>query len=408
LAPFTFAFAPSHLKIELVTTFLEPNQGGSRVRTLVVPLMVSVICLTLIFTVQDAMRRSTNGLPMSWSRSLKVNGIDWGSWGAFVPIIAFIGRRHRLDRAKNRLLSVAIWTLMGVTACVAQSVISGVALFKLGLAVLPTGRTGPPQLERYLLNWTVSTFGFNMIIFLMIVGAFHAALYYRDLRARRLREMDLATRLARAELNVLRMQLQPHFFFNALHTISALMISDVPAAHRVITSLGDLLRSSIDHTANQEITLREELAFVGRYVEIQRARFRNRLDVQIDVGDDVLDALVPSFVLQPLVENAIRHGIEPHTRGGRILIRAVRRGPSLGLMVQDDGGGHGTSTAHREGNERATAGVGLTNIEARLSQLYGEAQRFRAGRSSDGCFSVELTLPLHMESGLFPAVSAAS
>jgi len=186
-----------------------------------------------------------------------------------------------------------------------------------------------------------------------------------------------------------------------------LMISDVPTAHRVITSLGDLLRSSIDHTANQEITLREELAFVGRYVDIQRARFRNRLDVQIDVGDDVLDALVPSFVLQPLVENAIRHGIEPHTRGGKILIRAVRSGPSLGLTVQDDGGTHSTNPAHR-GGERSIAGIGLTNIEARLSQLYGDAQRFRAGRSSDGCFSVELTLPLHMESGLFPAVSVAS
>jgi len=406
LAPFTFAFAPSRLNIALVTTFLEPDQRASRIRTLVVPLLVSVICLTLIFTVQDAMRRGTNGLPMSWLRSLKVNGIDWCSWGALVPIIAFIGSRHRLDRAKNRLLSVAIWTLMGVTACVVQSLISGVALFKLGLVALPVGVTKPPPLERYLLNWTVSTFGFNMIIFLMIVGAFHAALYYRDLRARQLREMDLAARLARAELNVLRMQLQPHFFFNALHTISALMISDVPTAHRVITSLGDLLRSSIDHTANQEITLREELAFVGRYVDIQRARFRNRLDVQIDVGDDVLDALVPSFVLQPLVENAIRHGIEPHTRGGKILICALRRGPSLALTVQDDGGAHGT--AHRGGEERSTVGVGLMNIEARLSQLYGEAQRFRAGRSSDGCFSVELTLPLHNESGLFPAVTAAS
>jgi len=130
------------------------------------------------------------------------------------------------------------------------------------------------------LNWTVSTFGFNMIIYLMIVGAFHAALYYRDLRARQLREVDLAARLARSELNVLRMQLQPHFFFNALHTVSSLMLTDVPTAHRVITALGDLLRSSIDHTAHQEITLREELTFVRRYVDIQHARFRNRLDVQ--------------------------------------------------------------------------------------------------------------------------------
>ena len=111
------------------------------------------------------------------------------------------------------------------------------------------------------------------------------------------------------------MQLQPHFFFNALHTISSLILTDVATAQRVIAALGDLLRSSIDHTARQEITLREELTFVRRYVDIQQARFRNRLDVQIDVPESVSEALVPSLVLQPLVENAIRHGIEPHTRG---------------------------------------------------------------------------------------------
>ena len=193
-----------------------------------------------------------------------------------------------------------------------------------------------PPLGRYLVNFTFQGFGFNMIIFLMIVGAFHAALYYRDLRARQLREADLEARLARAELNVLRMQLQPHFFFNALHTVSSLMISDVPTAQRVISSLGDLLRSSIDHTARQEIPLREELAFVERYVDVQKARFRDRLDVHVDVPDDLLDALVPSLVLQPLVENAIRHGVEVDKRGGSISIVASRVGASIALTVRDD------------------------------------------------------------------------
>ena len=404
--PFEFAFATRRPKILPVTSPQELVPPSDRFRPFAVPLLVSVVCLTLIFTAQDAMRRGTSGLPMSWSRSLEVNAIDWGTWGALVPIIAIVGRPHRLDRAENRLLRIAVWALLGVSSCVAQSVITGVALYRLRLAVFPLGVTNPPPMTRYLLNWTVSTFGFNMIIFLMIVGAFHAALYYRDLRARQFREIDLAARLARSELNVLRMQLQPHFFFNALHTVSSLMLTDVPTAHRVITALGDLLRSSIDHTARQEITLREELGFVRRYVDIQQARFRNRLEVQIDVADDALGALVPSFVLQPLVENAIRHGIEPHTRGGTIWICASRRDQTLVLTVRDDGAANEPVYVGRGPDGRSAVGVGLANIEARLGQLYGAAQTFRAGKSSDGRFNVELTLPFHTDAGLFPAESA--
>jgi two-component sensor histidine kinase len=360
------------------------------------------VCLTLLFTAQDAVRRGASGLPMSWARSLKINLIDWGTWGTLVPGIALVGRRHRLDRRENRLLRIVIWAMLAVSSCVAQSVITGVAMYRLGLAAFQPGMTTPPPIQRYLLNWTVSTFGFNMIIFLMIVGAFHAALYYSDLRAKQLREVELAERLARAELNVLRMQLQPHFFFNALHTISSLMLTDVATAHRVIAALGDLLRSSIDHTARQEITLGEELGFVRRYIDIQQARFRNRLDVQIDVGDDVNEALVPSLVLQPLVENALRHGIEPHTRGGTIWIRVARRDGAIVLSVRDDGGAHEPVHASRSNERPATSGVGLTNIEARLAQLYGPAHAFHAGRSADGCFEVRLTFPFHTEAALFP------
>ncbi len=408
LAPFEFAFTTHGPKILPVTSPPELVQRSDRFRAFAVPLIVCVVGLTLIFTAQDAMRRGTSGLPMNWPRSLEVNAIDWGTWGALVPIIAFVGRRHRLDRSENRLLRIAVWALLGVSSCVAQSIITGVALYRLGLAVFPFGMTTPPPMSRYLLNWTVSTFGFNMIIFLMIVGAFHAALYYRDLRARQFREVDLAARLARSELNVLRMQLQPHFFFNALHTVSSLMLTDVPTAHRVITALGDLLRSSIDHTAHQEITLREELTFVRRYIDIQHARFRNRLDVQVDVADDTLAALVPSFVLQPLIENAIRHGIEPHTRGGTIWIHAAQRDQALVLSVRDDGAANAPAHSGHGANGRSAVGVGLANIEARLGQLYGPAQTFRAARSSDGCFNVELTLPFHTDAGLFPAESVST
>jgi len=253
-----------------------------------------------------------------------------------------------------------------------------------------------PPLPKFLVVWLAGSFGWNLITFSMIAGVFHAVLYYNDLRARQVREADLEARLARSELNVLRMQLQPHFFFNALHTVSALMVSDVPTAHRVLAALSDLLRSSLDHTAQQEITLRDELAFVNRYVEIQRARFRDRLTVEIDVAESALDAMVPSLVLQPLVDNAIRHGIEAYRRRGQIWIRAVREDGALVLTVRDNASPEHTATAMSTLPRRAP-GIGLINLEARLTQLYGGAHAFSAARDTQGCFAVTMRIPYHLE-----------
>ena len=220
-----------------------------------------------------------------------------------------------------------------------------------------------------------------------------------DLRARQLREADLGARLARAELNVLRMQLQPHFLFNALHTISALMVTDVPAAHRVVASLGDLLRSSLDLTARQEMPLRDELAFVGRYLDIQQARFRHRLGVETNAEEAALDALVPSLLLQPLVENAIRHGIETHSGQGRIWIRAARTGDRVVITVRDSGSiGRDSSLAPAIVDGAPGGGIGLANLRSRLLQLYGDAQSLRAEREPDGHFEVAIPLPFHTQS----------
>lgn len=143
------------------------------------------------------------------------------------------------------------------------------------------------------------------------------------------------------------------------------------------------------------------MAFVTRFLEIQQARFRNRLSVDVVVPDDLLLALVPSLVLQPLVENAIRHGIEPHTRGGRIWIRAARRGDELVLYVRDDGSESNGNGANGGGG----GGIGLSNIEARLQQLYGASHTFRAARNGDGHFDVTLTMPFHTDATLFPAAA---
>jgi len=360
-------------------------------------IVASAACLTLLFSVQDAMRRTANGSPVDWPRVIAINALDWVVWGTLVPFIFIVGRRIRLDASGRRFARIAGWLLLAVAFCAVQSTLTGLVVRLTNPAFfgmdLPPG-AAPRPLGVFLLGWGFATSTLNLLIFGMTAGVFHAALYYRDLRARQLLEADLQARLARAELNVLRMQLQPHFFFNALHTVSALMVTDVPTAQRVVSALGDLLRASLDHTAKQEIPLRDEVTFVARFLDIQRARFRNRLSVELTVPDTLLDALVPSLVLQPLVENAIRYGIEPNAAGGHVWISAERRGNELMLTVRDDGSGSTSSNG---------AGVGLANIEARLQQLYGASHSFRAAPNSDGHFTVTLQFPYHTDATLFPA-----
>ncbi|HEY2806506.1 MAG TPA: histidine kinase [Gemmatimonadales bacterium] len=378
------------------------GRGHGRLRTTALVLLLCVVALTLLFSAQEVMRRGIAGQPIDWSQTLRFNGLDWVLWGMMTMLIVVIGRRYRLDATGQRVTRVSVWIGMAIAATLAQSLLTGIILRAWGLIAGPPGTAAMP-LGRFLVVWTASTVGFNLITFFMIAALLHAALYYGDLRARRLREADLERRLARSELNALRQQLQPHFLFNALHTVSSLMTSNVPSAQRVIADLGDLLRASLDHTAQQEVPLREELDFVRRYLEIQQARFRDRLRVSMSV-EAPGEALVPSLLLQPLVDNAIRHGIDGGTGQGTIWISARRDNNRLVLEVRDDGSRAGETPA---GATPQPGGIGLENIEKRLVQLYGANRSFQAGRGADGHFAVRISLPLHTDAAQFPSGDSA-
>jgi len=380
-----------------VTPIPDPTASGQRRAARYVAIaLVSIVALTLVFTAQTVMRPGGATARGEWVRTLALNALDWTAWGILTPLIALATRRYRLDAPGSRFNRIAIWIALALAGATAISLMTGPVFYRWWLQ--PPAGVLRPSLARFLVVWLAQSIGWNLITFFMIAGVFHAALYYNDLRARQVREADLEARLARSELNVLRMQLQPHFFFNALHTVSALMVSDVPTAHRVLTALSDLVRSSLDHTAQQEIPLRDELAFVNRYVEIQRARFRDRLSVRLDIAEGLLDAMVPSLVLQPLVDNAIRHGIEVHRRRGQIWIRAARDSGALELSVRDNASpAHAASTATSLG-PRSSPGIGLINLEARLAQLYGGAHTFSAGCDAEGCFTVAMRIPYRVES----------
>jgi LytS/YehU family sensor histidine kinase len=222
----------------------------------------------------------------------------------------------------------------------------------------------------------------------MVIGLSHGIDYYRKYRERELRASQLETRLAQAQLDALKMQLHPHFLFNTLNSISVLMTEDVTAARRMLTRLSDLLRASLENVGAQEVSLGEELEFLKNYLEIEQTRFQDRLTVRMEIEPGVLEARVPNLILQPLVENAIRHGIAPRAQPGLIEIHAARENGIVQLKVRDNGAGLGSASP-----ETLIMGIGLSNTQARLKQLYGGAHNFEIRDARGGGLEVAISIP---------------
>jgi len=227
----------------------------------------------------------------------------------------------------------------------------------------------------------------ELVFFLLLSVAAHAIHYSREVRVRDLKAARLEGLLAQARLDALKMQLHPHFLFNTLNSISALMRRDVEAADRMMTRLADLLRLSLQRGSDQVVPLTEELEFLELYLEIERTRFEDRLSVLFDVRPETLSADVPSLILQSLVENAVRHGVARRSEPVRIELAARREKETLHLWVRDDGPGIGI------GEGSGGSGVGLSNTEARLRQLYGSAYRFELNNRSEGGLEVSIVIP---------------
>ena len=203
----------------------------------------------------------------------------------------------------------------------------------------------------------------------------------------------VVTRLVQAELDTLKLQLNPHFLFNALNSAMALIATDPPAAERMVSELSDFLRLVLSTSSEQEVPLERELGLLDRYVAIQRVRFQDRLTVSCNIEDEVRAAMVPSLLLQPLVENAIRHGIGPRAGAGYVQVTARRTGDRLTITILDDGVG---VTARRSRERSRGTGLGLTNTRTRLTHLYGEGHEFESGPRDEGGYAVRITIPFRL------------
>jgi len=234
----------------------------------------------------------------------------------------------------------------------------------------------------------VNHFHTNLIVYAAVVLAWHALNYYHERREREIQAAALAAQLAQAQLQTLKMQLQPHFLFNTLNSISALNHEDPRAANRMIARLSELLRLTLENDGAQQVSLLQELDFLKRYLEIQQVRFGDRLNVRFDVTPETLEARVPNLLLQPLVENAIQHGIAPFAVRGEINIQASRENGLLCLRVTDNG--PGLPGAKPTG---APEGVGLANTRARLQQIYSNAHRFELRNGTEQGAVAEVRIP---------------
>jgi signal transduction histidine kinase len=291
----------------------------------------------------------------SWSEALAWSFSYWYAWAALAPLVVWLSRVF-LREGTRFLVSLQLH----LPVCL---LVSFAHLAVVVLVTRATHATVEPLRAIYAVHMQ-----WNVLIYWVLVGATHALHYYDRFRERELRATQLEAELAQSQLHRLKMQLHPHFLFNALNAISTLIETEPERADRVLSQLAGLLRESLRDDAPHEVSLKEELSFLERYLEIEKTRFTDRLSVKFDIGPDVLDARVPTWILQPLVENAIRHGISRRAGVGRVEVRAWRENGTLRLEVSDDGPGLPDSS----GKASTIGGIGLANTRARLEKLHGK------------------------------------
>lgn len=329
--------------------------------------------------------------PISWSRSLGLGFGLWYTWGLLGLLAVPLSRRFPLD-AQHWPRSLLLHAAAGPAFATVKLIID-YPVIKYCYCPRPDTLTLP-----YLLFLGMGgPFLRYILYYWAIIGICHALDYYNKYRDGQLQAAQLEAGLTRARLQLLKSQLQPHFLFNTLNAISALIHVDVEAADHMLARLGDLLRLALEDFGVQEAPLARELEVARSYLEIEQARLGPRLLVQWNIAADVGDALVPTFLLQPLIENAVHHGIAPRSEGGRIDINIYRDGAELHVEVHDDGPG-------LTGAVPPARGVGLANTRARLLQLYGTAQRLElSNRWPRGC-AARVILPFR-EPATEPAIT---
>lgn len=308
----------------------------------------------------------------------------WYLWAALIPLISFLVKRYPFDRNRwfySLPVHVVATVLVSIVHLIFHLLIASVLL---GDPVF-RGETDFRDFFRYQF---LPRLPIRFLTYIIIVIVLHAVDFYRRYRAEEKKRTDVELLLTQAKLNALKMQLHPHFLFNTLNTISEMVHKNARDAEKMIVRLGEFLRLTLDSSRTQEVTLAEELKFLLCYLEIEQVRLQDRLKVEFYVEPQAMNLHVPNLILQPIVENAVKHGIGSKTDEGRIEIRARVRDGRLEVEIKDNGPGlAGAVLASKNG-------VGVSNVKARLEQLYGNQAKFELRNAPEGGLIVSLNLPI--------------
>jgi len=308
-----------------------------------------------------------------WWRALVTNAVVYAPWMLVIPLVDAILEAHPIER-RNWLRRLLVHAVLGLAVTLILFVPAQLLLRALGIH-------GNYPLSS-LLVWGVQSMYPTYWLIVLALAALHS---YRQFQEARVQAMALRASLSEARLEALSAQLEPHFLFNALNSVSSLMLEDPRAAQSMLARLGELLRATLRTDRNQRISLADEVEVLRMYLDIERVRHEDRIEVRLDVPPECEETRVPPFLLQPLVENAFRHGLGGREQGGRVWVRAARQGTSLRIEVGDDGEGADSSALQE--------GVGLSNTRSRLQQLYGAEASLAIESAPQRGFSAVITLP---------------
>jgi two-component system LytT family sensor kinase len=323
--------------------------------------------LALFFAVSNSLTYRSTGRPANWGLTIERSLTEWWLWAALTPLVVYLARRFPLHGP--RLVRHAIIHVAAGSAIAAAKTLADRAVFA--------------WLTGFWMYLLVSTLALQFALYVAVVAVAHGVEYYRRSRERE----QLEAQLSATRLQMLNMQLQPHFLFNTLNTIAEMVHEDQDKADSMIGGLSELLRRTLDLGSSADVTLAEEIDLVWQYLDIQRTRFGDRLQVRIAVDEAARSARVPVLLLQPLVENAIRHGIAARLDAGRIDIEAAAQPSAIVITVTDDGAGLVEEEAG--GPER----IGLGNTRARLRAIYGERAQLELTRANGRGMRVRIVIP---------------
>src|SRR5262249_14196232 len=331
-----------------------------------------------------------NNKEFGFGSALRLNLVQFYLWAILAPLVFRFSRRFPIELRPLNLRNLLLYFPGLISFAGIHQIIHLAVLW----SISPGWRQRFPALIDCYRAYFAFGFYIDLIIALLIVIAVHALLYYQNFRASELAQSSLKTQLAQAQLRALKMQLHPHFLFNTLHSISSLVLEDPPKANSMIARLGDFLRLTLENSDQQLISLKEETEFLRCYLEIEQVRFRDRLAVTFELAPQTFSAQVPHPLLEPGVENAIRHASAPRATRGHINIEAKRLNGLLRLEVTDNGPGMVPN-----GDLLGKEGVGLRNVRARLHQIYRAYFRFELLNAKNGGLTFVMEIPFQREDG---------